>query len=780
MNTRYWLLACPAAVLAMGAARAQAQSATADGAEQPALEEIMVTARRQSEDLQRVPISITALSQENLDQNAVYTPYDLDRTVPGLSAASGAGNPGEANFAIRGRGLNYGASSGSVETYFADVPLSPPFEAPTLPAQFFDLQSLQVLKGPQGTLFGRNTTGGAVLIVPQAPTDQFGGYARIQGGTYGDFQGEGAINLPLAADKADLRIAAYDWHRDGYSHTFAGTIDPFSGATLPAQTFNNEDVQEVRGTLLLRPLDGLQNSTIATYHQDHDRGSAGAGLVQIGGGAVGPAPGFGTQTSGSDVLIDRGVNRVWAVVNTTTYSTDSLPTIKNIFGYIDSSGLINEGTNADGTTRGTISLLRPPRTLENHQTTDELQLQGSSLGDNLTWITGGLADLTRQPKDPDTIGIHSSMAQGLGVASATYGADEVSSYGLFGSATYKLDSQFSVTAGYRHTWDSVSHYSGTGTFLIGNPVPTLNGPLTLVHKDFQGNTYNADLDYNASDATMLYVSYRHGYKRGGFNGPVGVLSPEFANFAPESVNDFSLGVKTKFDAAGIAGRFNAEAFYDLYHGNQVNFLDLINGGLSSITTNVAATTYRGVDADLETELTNWMLLNLSYTFIDAFNTKWTDTSCAAAGSCFGAPDQSLNLAVNPVAFVSRNKVRMTVRFHGGLPNNLGELAFAPSVSYQDRWITVPTAAVLPQGEAVFLGAYNALAHGADVVPSYTLLDLRAEWNRIFGSKLDAAVTVINATNRSYFTGNTGTISFGVQGNAYGPPRMVTFEVSTRF
>src|ERR1700693_3326494 len=192
MSLRKLLLSGAATVLS-GGIFGHALDSDSAGADQESavnstsqLEEVVVTARRREERLQDVPTALLAFDQTELTQKAIVTSYDLARNVPGLVVDAGTGNPGVQQFSIRGRGLNFGAAAGSVETYFAEVPLSPPFGLPTLPAQFFDIGSLEVLKGPQGTLFGRSTTGGAVLITPQAPVDGFGGYARLQGGNHGD------------------------------------------------------------------------------------------------------------------------------------------------------------------------------------------------------------------------------------------------------------------------------------------------------------------------------------------------------------------------------------------------------------------------------------------------------------------------------------------------------------------------------------------------------------------------------------------------------------------
>jgi iron complex outermembrane receptor protein len=768
------LVAMQTALFCAGGARADESAGTGSSAED-SLEEIVVTARRHSEDLQKVPEVIAAFSEAELTQNSITSSYDLSRTVPGLTVSSGSGNPGEANFSIRGRGLNFGASSGSVETYFADVPLSAPFETPTLPPQFFDMQSIQVLKGPQGTLFGRSTTGGAVLMVPQAPTDEFGGYVRLQGGDYGDFQSEGALNIPLVSDKLDFRVAAFDWERDGYSHTYAGTPNVLNPADiLPSQSFNNEDVQEFRATLLARPMEGLQNSTILTYHQDNNRNSAGAGL-EFTGSSVVPSPGYDTQSSGSDVLIGRGENRTWLVVNTTTYDLAADLALKNIFGFIHSTGQVDMGTNGDGVAQNIISLPAAPRPMKNDQTTEELQLQGKNLGDRLTWTAGALVDLTQEPMRLDDLNIHTVQVSAPD-STASFSSTNVHSYAGYGSLTYNLTDQLALTGGYRHTWDQVSQDNAGGLAAIpSEPVVAIGSTLQQLHKDFEGNDYSINLGDNISDHSLIYVSYKRGYKPGGLNGLVGGLPANEVAFAPETVDDFSIGSKTQFVIAGIEGRFNIEGYYDLYHNNQINFLTY-DGGVKSITANVNATTYRGIDADLETDVTAWLLLSASYSYIDAFNTKWVDASCAV--QICASPNESRSLASNPVPFAPKNKVRITGRFHMNLPDNAGEVAFAPSLTYQASFVTVPTVVISPQA-AVGLGL-DGLAYGADTVPAYALVDLRMEWKNIMGSQFSAAFNAINLTNKLYFLGNTGTINFGAQGDAYGPPRMVTGEVSVKF
>ena len=773
------LLFSGAALIASGACvdRASAQTtgttapAAANAAVTSEIGEVVVTARRRVEKLQDVPSAVQAYSQRALTEKAIVSPYALAKNTPGLVVDAGTGNPAVTQFSIRGRGLNYGAAAGSVETYFAEVPLSAPFGLPTLPAQFFDVSSLDVLKGPQGTLFGRSTTGGAVLVTPQAPTKGFGGYLRVQGGDYGDFQAEGAVNIPIVPDKVTLRIAGFDWQRDGYMHTTGGTNE-ITGAPLAAETYNNVDVKELRATLLLQPTDQLTNSTILTYHWDQDIASAGPGINRLGIGksnGLGAfySPGYGTDEVTYGFDLHHPPTQIFGLVNTTTYALTSSLTLKNIFGFIYSAGYTNDGNTGSGVDFAptAIDTLSPPRSRKNTQYTEELQLQGKDFDNRLTWVAGGLIDLTRQPGALDKLN-YSNTDFLFGAPNSIFEQDTDDSYGLYGSGTYKITDKLNVTAGYRHSFDEVKLVTGQEPGIVLVPNPAI---LQRFKQSSQGDTANVSVDYHLTPDFMFYGGWRLGYKRGGFNQS---SVPGAESFAPEKVNDFFVGMKSDFHVASIPVRFNVEGYYDLYQDTQVTFYTLNSFGVATVTTNVPRTTFRGLEADLTANLTGWLTLSANYAGLDAFNTSWPDNTLAGGSG---------DLKGNPVPFASKNKFAITPRFHTELPNNLGELALAPTISYQSKYYTVATAERLANATAALLGGQvNMTAFGGAIVPAYTLVDLRAEWNHVWGSRVDAAVNVQNLTNKLYFLGNSGSLLFGVQSNAYAPPRMVNVELSTKF
>lgn len=179
------------------------------------LEELVVTARRREENLQDVPISVTALSQEDLRENGVHTFNDLQHLVPSMTLATGASR-NEQWVSIRGiSGLS--TDGQAVVTYLNEVPLGPSANGGTGgsgPGLFFDLDTVQVLKGPQGTLFGRNAVGGAILYQSKRPTENFEGYLEGTYGNYNNRELQGALNVPIS-EQLLVRVAVNSLNREG-------------------------------------------------------------------------------------------------------------------------------------------------------------------------------------------------------------------------------------------------------------------------------------------------------------------------------------------------------------------------------------------------------------------------------------------------------------------------------------------------------------------------------------------------------------------------------------
>lgn len=254
-----------AAIALLATAPAFAQEAANEGANADIPGDIIVTARRTEERLQDVPISISVFNQQDLSKRNIVVAADLATYTPSLSVNQRYG-PEKSSFAIRGFQQEQ-STAPSVGVYFADVEFgraqggtNAGGSAPA--GAFMDLQNVQVLKGPQGTLFGRNTTGGAVLLVPQKPTDRWEGYVEGSAGDYGMLRGLGVLNIPIN-DTFKVRFAVDRQKRDGYVRNHSG-IGP--------NRYQNVDYFAGRMSIVADLTPDLENYTIATYNHSFTTG----------------------------------------------------------------------------------------------------------------------------------------------------------------------------------------------------------------------------------------------------------------------------------------------------------------------------------------------------------------------------------------------------------------------------------------------------------------------------------------------------------------------------
>src|SRR5580704_14946977 len=361
-SVRCFALAAGLALGMNGKLCAAADTDVAADDQSGALQEIVVSARRQNEDLERVPLAVNVLSTAALTEQHITSEQELQTAVPGLlTVASTSTN--QLSFSIRGQAVDaFSYTSPTVLAYFDEFQTGG-----TTATTFFDLQSVQVLKGPQGTLFGRNSTGGAVLYTSTQPGKELEGYFNYTAGDFNEQKVEGAVTIPLA-QWASVRLAAEDEHRDGYEHNIYLNVDEGS-----------IDNRNFRGTLLLTPLDALQNTTTVQYgRQGGDSGAlkivsanvncppspqcAAAQLYPPGVPTGGTYPeklasyngllnfiGMEGQQSFWDIWNDSDAEhdaQLKQAVNRTTYTVNDDLSIRNIVGY--NQVVSRDGIDADG------------------------------------------------------------------------------------------------------------------------------------------------------------------------------------------------------------------------------------------------------------------------------------------------------------------------------------------------------------------------------------------------------------------------------------------------
>ncbi|MDE8652238.1 TonB-dependent receptor [Novosphingobium album (ex Liu et al. 2023)] len=393
--------------------------------------DIVVTARRTEERLQDVPISITVYSDKQISNKNIVSGADLATFTPSLSANSRYGSE-TATFAIRGF-VQENFTSPSVATYFADV-VGPRAQGGTSGGngagvgQFFDLQNVQVLKGPQGTLFGRNTTGGAVLIVPQKPTDNLEGYVEGSYGNLGMYRFQGVLNVPLA-DTFKVRLGVDRQKRDGYIHNQSG-IGP--------KDYGDVDYWAFRLGILAELTPDIENYTLARYSRSDTNGpygrliAANATGCRDGVPSSFPAPSAGSTASylaplacsqylarakaqgygywdvESNALDPFLKINQWAISNTTTWNVSDSITLKNIASYQEFKQSQSYNIGSDNYVMPALTVLGTPNpfagmpftwvglnpdvnagNIEQWTATEEFQVQGRTADGRLNYVLGG-------------------------------------------------------------------------------------------------------------------------------------------------------------------------------------------------------------------------------------------------------------------------------------------------------------------------------------------------------------------------------------------------------
>lgn len=655
------------------AAQAGAQTAAAPSASQ--LEEIVVTAERRESNLQSTPIAISALSENLIKQESPRTIADLAMYVPNFSANKINGF-NAASFAMRGVGntdiIVYNEAPVAV---LVDDFVMPSVQTQLLDA--FDVQQVEVLRGPQGTLFGKNTTGGAVVVRTKAPKlNELSFEAQAQAGNFNAFNAQAAINLPLVSDRVSARIVVSSEKEDGWIHNGGtNTIPAYTGYggtyNGDGKTYGGTEVLTARGKLLWQITDDLK--TQATYEMVRDRSQAPIAVNETPAD-LSPATGkpyFVFQQlglpgyTGGDVFHQGGTsNRDGYLIN--------MPSGHRVD--VDGMYLNTEWKLAPGT----VTWVQGYRS------------QDSSLPSNYTGVVGPLSVFDANRSDrrktwQEEVRFASNndgpfnyvvgafyqhddtkfcVAQILGIydlfgvptpAGAQPGgynnnpqvlcnAQTERSKALFGEGNFKFSDKLTLTVGARYTEDNkdwigrqqvfVQQLNATGAF---NPAFTYRqlgdlmsaadfnhysyGVVTDNHS-WSVPTYRASLSYQFDRDLFGYGTYSHGFRAGGYNDQVGtsgvaITQDERKPTNPEKADSFELGVKAELADRRI--RLNEALFYVQYKDairQVVVPVTNANGkpGEETLFRNAAKLTVYGIENELEARVTDAFTVRLPLSY----------------------------------------------------------------------------------------------------------------------------------------------------------------------
>jgi iron complex outermembrane receptor protein len=717
----------------------QAQTPTQEPAVS-ALQEVVVTARRREENLQDVPIAIVALSQQSLDEAGVRNTNDLSRVAPGLSIQNTAANRGTSTYSIRGQGQTFGQNSPGVVSYFADVP--------DFGSAIYDLENIQVLKGPQGTLFGRNTTGGAVLFTPHRATDEFNGYITGRYGAYNQHDLEGAIGGPIIGDKLMFRLAGQSLNRDGY------TTYLFDGSKL-----DNEDRQSWRATVTARPFDGLESTFI---YQDAEINEAGSGALLgqvVNSGTDAPffpemqaelaqqkALGIRTVLGEYEPHFFKSSSQGW--MNTTSWTLNKMLTLKNIYSERRFNG--GQSYDLDATNLPLLEVTNPvgAKSLER---TEEIQGQ-FTLGP----VSGSVGYYWEETKNPLGVGFD-IISFGSHVIDVATGGEN--SHAYYGQADWKVTDKLTLTGGIRQTTDFRSSGPSVESLVLS---PTVSIPLAtnpLQTGTFNATTWNVAAAYKIDPDISVYGTVRRGYKAGGFNGTALAAADQF--FQPEYVIDYEVGIKGQRSFGDWRTRYAIDGFYDDYTNIQ-RFVNLPGTPPQTITRNAAAGKLYGADVELTVAPTQLFDVSFNYTYLHAKYDRYID------------PLEG-DLSASRFPNTPEHQLTLTPRVTIPVADKMGKMSAQFSVYYQSSIATDP--ANVPNGNPVV--ALESL--GANI-PGYTRIDARADWRNIYGSHVSAALYANNLFDAKYIVGTNNQLNAatGTVGDLYGEPRFFGVELRYDF
>ena len=845
------LLAC---VSSAGAQQSSAAPAAVTAAQSESIEVVTVTARRRAENLEKVPVAVTVLSSATLRTTDTTSAIGLQNVVPSLEVAANLGSRDDDVFTIRGQSQPFGGADPGVQTYFAQVP----FNA-SGPGSEYDMDNIQVLKGPQGTLFGRNTTGGAILFEPKRPDDQFGGYFDVTGGDYNLGELKGAINVPLG-DTLAVRFAGDIASRQGF------TKDISTGEDL-----DNVDYDAFRVGVTWKPFPGFENYAVFDYFRDHNNGT-GAKLTGVNTATIDnlatqqlqpllqpmgltfcPAPaqyGFYPailgQTCGALAGFEQAMlgalaqqqalgprkttssiplffrRDSWGATDIATYDIAPHLQLENIFGF--RSDKEQPAFDYDGSNLPLLDISNP-RTWESNslQVTEEFQVKGETADNMVNWIfgfyheldhPGGYAEVEReqfggaQPPSP------LNPLAGFGTTEVDALVNGGTSNAVYGSATFDASSWIkglSFTAGGRYTWD---HKIATDRSCVlpeegpACPFPIPNAfPYAEPNQsaNFHAPTWTLSTDYQVTDDTMVYATYRRGYKSGGFNSGA-VEATDFEEFKPEFLTDVELGTKNNWTILGVPGRTNFDVYYGWYNDVQKNdeipiaqsFLvpDPPNPPMveteiepAALTFNAARASIKGLEFESTFIPDENLQVDVFYSYTDATYQKFVLPQEVIIDP-FGNQSTlgSLNHSGNPFAYTPKNKFGITPRFHIPIDASWGMPYISATYYWQDKeWFTDLSDIESTCGAFVqppVLGAPYTCVAPAGQAPnqkSYSLVNLRFDWDNFMGQPFDVSAFVDNVTNQTYKVGGDALLHLtGTSASIYGPPRMWGLELRYRF
>jgi len=568
------LMCIAALVTIVWACPAAAAEGTAEKRSDTLLETVKVTAQKREENVQEVPAAVSVLSDVAIEDASIESTLDVMNHIPNMFTANGGSRGYFSRIAIRGIS-NTGMGDPGVALYIDDVPYSDLY---IFNSPLFDLERIEVLKGPQGTLYGKNTEGGAINVVTRKPGNTPEAKIGAEVGTLGRYQILGNVNVPLIENELFFRMSALGGGRDGYVHNV--TLD---------KSVDKESTKSIRSGLVYKPTDRLDanlNLSITTLNdagfpmvaKDRARYEASTGLT-----------GLDDFETGND---HEG-------------ESDSRDMLSSLRLRYEADALNKNELTLDGDFTPT-PLYIGFNTNDATAFSQEIRLMSKASQTDFKWLVGGFfADETKEATTGYILDTVAAAMMRVPVGSRDEMAADLKArdVAVFGQATVRFFGEaLGVTGGLRY---DVAQRSMDRTH-------TFNGaavnPKIEKDKTFTDILPKVAVDYRITDSVMAYGSYAQGYKAGGFSYAVDDVN--LVQYDPEKSNAFEVGLKSEFPELGL--RVNLAAFYTMVD----DFQDRVQVTPTTIIqANAATMTSRGFEVESVYDFTqSWSLLaNFGYT-----------------------------------------------------------------------------------------------------------------------------------------------------------------------
>ena len=689
-----------------------------------AIEEIVVTAQKREESLQDTPISIAAFSARDLENKGISGLTDLRAQVPNLQLTPFPNNAATTQIFMRGVGLadDQITQDGGVAVYMDGVYVA---RSQGLAMEVADLERIEVLRGPQGTLYGRNATGGAINFITRKPDlGDFGFKGQATIGNYDNRRFKAAVNIPVGETIA-ARLSYVNQKQHGFIRNPGTGID----------RWGDKDREAMRADILWQPSDRF------SLRYSYDRTEIGDTPYYVALSPLHPRV-LDRPEAGSPLVRDVLPNDITSQGHSLTaeYEVSDALTVRSITGYRKLDNFQNQDYLTGAL--GPNPLQKNSSRAKQDQWSEEVQLIGEALDGGLQYVAGFYYF-----KESGS-NFSNSYSPPTLTRSFTTATIDNRSYALFGQATFTpqwLDNRLHLTVGLRQSWDKREATLSRQTQVNGGPITTIPGfgDGNRTFKDFSPSFVVA---FDASPDVNIYAKAVKGYKSGGFNVRASSITRFDEGFGPETLWSYEAGIKSQWLDNRL--RFNAAAFISKYSDIQVNVQsDPTNIRLTDVL-NAGKATVKGVEVDLTLAPVRNLRLSVNYGYLLARYDEILDAT-------------GRNIADN-YRFTNAPKHTIALDLTYDLPRlPIGQLSANVNYTAQSDKFTNST-----------------ISSGKYIIGDYGLLNARLTLGDIPGVKgVRASLWGRNLTDKNYYIMQ---FNVGRPGALFGEPRTYGVDLNVEF